>query len=167
MLALYAPAIFFDALLQKSVLDVFFFCLAIWILSRLVTEPSRWGWLSLGAAIGALALTRENALVLAGAILLWALMRHRTTAHERATAAAAFVLGLAIVLLPVAVRNNALGGGFYLTTAQLGPNLYIGNNPHADGTYMPLRLGRGAAESERKDATELAERAVGQAPVAW
>jgi 4-amino-4-deoxy-L-arabinose transferase-like glycosyltransferase len=162
MLALYAPAIFFDALLQKSVLDVFFFGLALWILSKLVTQPSRWRWLSLGAAMGALALTRENALVLAGAILLWALMRHRITARERATAAAAFVLGLAIVLLPVAVRNNALGGGFYLTTAQLGPNLYIGNNPQADGTYMPLRVGRGAAEFERKDATELAERALGR-----
>jgi tetratricopeptide (TPR) repeat protein len=162
MLALYSPAIFFDALLQKSVLDVFFFCLALWILSALVTKPTRWAWVSLGVAMGALALTRENALVLAGVIVLWALMRHSTTVRERVTAAAAFVVGLAIVLLPVAVRNSALGGGFYLTTAQLGPNLYIGNNPHADGTYMPLRIGRGVAEFERKDATELAERAVGR-----
>jgi len=34
MLALYAPAIFFDGLLQKSVLDVFFVCLALWLISR-------------------------------------------------------------------------------------------------------------------------------------
>ena len=34
MLALYAPAIFFDGLLQKSVLDVFFVCLALWLVSR-------------------------------------------------------------------------------------------------------------------------------------
>ena len=34
MLALYAPAIFFDGLLQKSVLDVFFVCLALWLMSR-------------------------------------------------------------------------------------------------------------------------------------
>ena len=33
MLALYAPAIFFDGLLQKSVLDVFFVCLALWLIA--------------------------------------------------------------------------------------------------------------------------------------
>ena len=55
-----------------------------------------------------------------------------------------FVAGLAIVLLPVAIRNYAVGGGFYLTTSQFGPNFYIGNNPNADGTYhvAPLRSRR-------------------------
>ena len=45
-LALYAPAIFFDGLLQKSVLDVFFVCLSIWVVSRLVDRPrsARCGW---------------------------------------------------------------------------------------------------------------------------
>ena len=71
----------------------------------------------------------------------------------------AFALGLALLLLPVAGRNYAVTGGFYLTTSQFGPNFYIGNNPSADGTYMSLRPGRGAPEFERQDATELAERA--------
>src|SRR6266850_2624117 len=65
-LALYAPAIFFDGLLQKSVLDVFFVCLAIWLLSDLVEEPQKkpqkkLSWFWLGLAMGALSLTRENA----------------------------------------------------------------------------------------------------------
>ena len=34
MLALYAPAIFFDGLLQKSVLDVFFVCLALYLIAE-------------------------------------------------------------------------------------------------------------------------------------
>ncbi len=34
ILALYAPAIFFDGLIQKSVLDEFFVCLALWLLSN-------------------------------------------------------------------------------------------------------------------------------------
>ncbi len=38
-LALWAPAIFFDGLLQKSVLDVFFVCLALWLIARLVYPP--------------------------------------------------------------------------------------------------------------------------------
>ena len=41
ILALYAPAIFFDGLLQKSVLDVFFVCLALWLISRTINaEPA-------------------------------------------------------------------------------------------------------------------------------
>ncbi len=71
-----------------------------------------------------------------------------------------FLAGLAIVLVPVAARNSYVGGGFYVTTSQFGPNFYIGNNPAADGTYQSLRFGRGAPEYERQDATELAERAL-------
>ena len=38
MLALYAPAIFFDGLLQKSVLDVFFICLALWLIAGITVR---------------------------------------------------------------------------------------------------------------------------------
>ena len=82
-LALYAPAIFFDALLQKSVLDVFFVCLAIWLLSGLIAAPEeRLSWFWLGLAMGGLSLTRENALVLSGVIVLWVLGR-RQVLEER------------------------------------------------------------------------------------
>lgn len=174
-LALYGPAIFFDALLQKSVLDVFFVCLAIWLLSGVVAGPrKRLSWLWLGLAMGGLSLTRENALVFSGVTLLWALARRDVPGsagvpnpaplgwQPRVTTAGVFLIGLAIVLLPVAVRNSSVGGGLYLTSAQFGPNFYIGNNARADGTYMSLRFGRGAPEYERQDATELAEDATGR-----
>jgi tetratricopeptide (TPR) repeat protein len=89
-------------------------------------------------------------------------VRNHVPAGVRLRFAATFVAGLAIVLLPVAIRNYTVGGGFYLTTSQFGPNFYIGNNPHADGTYASLRFGRGAPEYERTDATELAEHATGR-----
>ena len=206
-LAIYAPAIFFDGLLQKSVLDVFFLSLALWLLARLLDEPANSRvWLSLGLTMGALSLTRENALVFIVVILGWCLVRvppdtstemvrlkpdttydpkrsRRATRRpdvgsgrtdvgsgfsriiplrDRLRHAGTFVLGLAIVLLPVAIRNYAVGGGFYLTTSQFGPNFYIGNNPTSDGTYSSLRFGRGAPEYERQDATELAEHALGR-----
>src|SRR5262245_8897277 len=163
-LALYAPAIFFDALLQKSVLDVFFVCLTLWVLSRLTSEPQkRLSWLWLGMAMGGLSLTRENALLLVGVILVWVSVRHKAGVKPgRAAAAGIFLLGLTIVLLPIAVRNSVLGDGLYLTTSQFGPNFYIGNNARADGTYMSLRFGRGSPEYERQDATELAEAAMGR-----
>jgi tetratricopeptide (TPR) repeat protein len=162
-LAIYAPAVFFDGLMQKSVLDVFFICLSSWLLSDLIREPRRTRtWIWLGLAMGGLSLTRENALVLVFIVALWALAGIRTSRPERLRSTAAFVLAIAAVLLPVAVRNHAVGGGFYLTTSQFGPNFYIGNHAGADGTYASLRFGRGAPEYERQDATELAELASGR-----
>jgi len=172
-LALYAPAIFFDGLLQKSVLDMFFVCLALWLLSRLVSgDATRATWLALGLAMGGLALTRENALVFIAVIVAWIVWLGRigTSTAPLATSGTSgtlgtlgtFILGLSVVLLPVAARNYAVGGGFYLTTSQFGSNLYIGNNPTADGTYASIRFGRGAPEFERIDATEVAEQAVGR-----
>lgn len=159
-LALYAPAIFFDSLIQKSVLDMFFMCLGLWLVSRIITGGSgHASWLGLGLAMGGLALTRENALVLIVVILAYAIGE----GSGRFRNLALFVGGLAVVLLPVAARNYAVGGGFYLTTSQFGSNLFIGNNPTADGTYASIRFGRGAPEFERVDATEVAEEAVGHA----
>jgi tetratricopeptide (TPR) repeat protein len=194
MMALYAPAIFFDGLLQKSVLDVFFVCLALWFVSRTETAENAElaeksaenkdfsqrlsrsprlnnrvlgggtaDWFFLGLTMGGLALTRENALVLIIVILAWTVLNveRRTTNLERLKRSALFLTGLALLLVPVAARNSYVGGGFYITTSQFGPNFYIGNNPAADGTYQSLRFGRGSPEYERQDATELAERALG------
>ena len=174
MLALYPPAIFFDGLIQKSVLDVLFVCMALAIVGHIVAcgRTAR-SWVLLGAAMAALSLTRENALALVAVILIWAASPafdghgrspSSGTARRRWTLAgpAAVLAGMAILLLPVAARNYAVGGGFYLTTSQFGSNLYIGNNAQADGSYMSLRPGRGSPEYERVDATELAEQASGR-----
>jgi tetratricopeptide (TPR) repeat protein len=189
-LALYAPAIFFDGLIQKSVLDVFFVCLVLWLMSRIIDSTDRvarrssrdvqtseggW-WIGLGLAMGGLALTRENAIVFVAVIVFWIVTGapffgasrrsspglQASEGGRRMRLAGTFLLGLAIVLVPVAIRNYSVGAGFYVTTSQLGPNFFIGNNPKSDGTYMSLRFGRGAPEYERQDATELAEQALGR-----
>jgi len=162
ILALYAPAIFFDGLIQKSALDLFFVCLVLWLMGELAVTPRRALWFSLGLAMGCLSLTRENALIFVGVILVWLFLYFRSRGKERLFFAFSFVLGLVLVLLPVALRNQFVGGEFHLTTSQFGPNFYIGNNEHAEGTYRPLRPGRGDAHNERKDATELAQQASGR-----
>ena len=84
-LAIYAPAIFFDGLLQKSVLDVLFVALVLWIFSGIIDEPARRSrWFSLGLALGVLALTRENALLLVVPIVLWRVMQSDVSWQSRA-----------------------------------------------------------------------------------
>ena len=164
-MALWAPAIFFDSLLQKSVLDMFFMCLSLWLISRIVSPPeggcltdtgaSGFSRMALGGSMAALALSRENALllILVVAVWLWSIDRRQLVL---------FAAGLAIVFAPVVARNYSVDGGLYLTTSQFGANFYIGNNPAADGTYASIRFGRGSPEYERVDATEIAEGAVGR-----
>ncbi len=158
-LALYAPSVFFDALLQKSVLDVFFVALLIWLLSmRSEDMSSRWGWFCVGLTLGALALTRENALILIVpvAVWLWSSLENRTVASRLLVV---LITGASMVLLPVAARNRFVGGEWHLTTSQVGPNFYLGNNASADGTAGALREGRGSVEYERQDAIDLAQAA--------
>lgn len=163
MLAFYAPAIFFDGLVQKSVLDGFLLCLTLALLARVMTQPARpVSWLWIGVAVGGLALSRENALVLAAAMLVWLFRRRPLLSTERLIPVAWLLAGLAIVLLPVAIRNRVVGGEFQLTTSQFGPNFYIGNNESSSGVYQPLRFGHGDPIYERQDALELAQQATGQ-----
>jgi tetratricopeptide (TPR) repeat protein len=149
LLAIYPSAIFLDGLLEKSVLVSFFTTAVLYLLSDRQVKLRA---LLAGVALGLLSLARENALLLAIPILAWFLI-------ERRLAAAAFLAGCAMVLVPVGARNYAVGGEFLLTTAQFGPNFYIGNHEGARGLYEPLVPGRGNAAAEREDATRLAEEA--------
>ena len=157
LLAIYAPAVYFDALIQKTTLDSVLLCglLAVLASSQRVTTIRSLG---LGILLGALALTRENTLLfvpLVGAWLWW-----RTDRGFRPLAALAG--GIALLLVPVALRNFSIDGNIHVTTSQFGTNLFIGNSATANGGYVPLRNDHGTPEFERADAVELAQSAVGR-----
>ena len=163
VLAFYAPAIFFDVLIEKSVLDVFLLSLLLWVL---VCAWSRRGWrqwLSAGAILGLLGLSRENALILGVVVPVWiAIYFSEQALKYRVAWTGWFLAGLILVLIPVGLRNLAVGGEFKLTTSQLGANFFIGNNPAADGTYGSVHKIIGEPNLEGSDARRLAERATGR-----
>ncbi len=161
LLAGYAPAIFFDALIEKSVLD-FVLLVALLYLLTVPKDAQPRKWLGAGAALGLLGLSRENALILAPVVAFWiVLARPEQRLSLRGRWLGLFAGGLLLVLLPVGLRNLAVGGEFQLTTSQFGPNFFIGNNPFADGTYGSVRRVIGEVQLEGPDAKRLAERAVG------
>lgn len=157
LLAVYAPALFFDGIIQKTTLGLFLTTALLALLARLAKRPSGGGFVLAGLVAGLLALTRENALIFALVIPGWLLLRQREPGRGRLVSAGAFALGVALVLLPVGARNLAVGGTFAITTSQLGPNFYIGNNPKATGVYAPLMPGRHTPDFEGRDATRAAE----------
>lgn len=167
LLAVYPPAIFFDGLLQKSSIDLLLVVLLLALLGEFMgraadRKMSLWLMAS-GLALGAFMLNRENARLLYPVVLAWLWLFFRPVpARTRAAWLVVFTLGVAAAVLPVGLRNLAVGGEFAMSTSQAGPNFYIGNRPGASGSYEPLVPGRGNAAFEQEDATRLAEAALGR-----
>ena len=164
LLAVYPWAVFSDGLIQKSSLDVLLLTAILALLAEVLSRPHWWNVACAGLAAGALTLNRENAGVLCPVIATWLLVYApgARPLKTRLARAALFAAAFGAVLLPVGLRNYAVGREFVLSTSQGGSNFYIGNHPGASGTYEPLVPGHGSAEYEGDDARKLAERSVGR-----
>jgi tetratricopeptide (TPR) repeat protein len=164
LLAAFCPtAIFYDGMIHNVSLGYFCTVLLLYLMSRHGQRP-QWTWpLLTGLTLGALILLRQNTMLFAGIILLWLAAGFRESLwRSRLAWMGAFTAGICTVLFPVAIRNHMVGGEFILTTSNFGMNFYIGNNAEAEGTYAPLRWGRGDWSFEYHDVVDLAQRAEGR-----
>jgi 4-amino-4-deoxy-L-arabinose transferase-like glycosyltransferase len=158
LLAAYAPALFFDGLVQKTNLGLLLSSALLLALTRYFARPTAATIAACGLIVGLLAITRENALIFVAVVPAYLLLVPREhPLPRRSLSAATFVLGVALVLVPVGLRNYVVGGTFAITTSQMGPNFYIGNNPTATGLYAPLLPGRHTPDFEASDARRRAE----------
>ena len=163
MAACYAPAIFYDGVLQKESIAVFLMSVLCWLAASMDHRARPGIAAAMGLVLGLLALLRENLLLLAPVLLVWLWVQaDGARARTRWLGPLGLVAGMAIVLTPVGVRNLAVGGELTLTTSQMGTNFYIGNNRDANGAYIELVPGRGAPEFEQVDAIALAEHRLGR-----
>ena len=161
MLAFYAPAVFFDGIIQKTALGSVLLCLMV---ALITTINSRRWWLvapAIGVVAGLLSLTRENVLAWLPVLLIWVVLAERYGQRlswgRSAGSGALYIVGVAALLVPVAGRNACVTGDWAVSTFQFGPNFYIGNSASADGRYRSLVRGHETPAFERRDATRLAE----------
>jgi tetratricopeptide (TPR) repeat protein len=161
LLAIYPPAVFLDGLIEKSSLATLLTAALLAMLSAPAERMTLLRWLGAGIALGLLSLTRENALLLLVPVLLWSVWGFAGPWRTRFVPSMLLVAGCSLILLPIGLRNLAIGGEFHLTTSQFGPNFYIGNHAGATGTYKSLVAGHGNVAVEREDATRLAEQEAG------
>ncbi len=166
LLALFAPAVFFDCIVQKASLGLCLMALLLALLSgtpRGAVRGRDVRCFASGAVLGALALTRENALLLIAPVGLWIAVGGRPTlVWHRLLRLTVLALGMSVVLVPVGLRNYHVGGEFAVTTVQAGPNFYIGNSDQATGRYVPLVRGHESPPFERADAAAVAAEALGR-----
>jgi 4-amino-4-deoxy-L-arabinose transferase-like glycosyltransferase len=147
---------FYEILVLQAALDPFLTAADL-VLFTLALRRGGWRWPVLaGIAWGVHALNRPNTVVvsvgLCGLLLLSS--RHRRPVPLLAA-------GLIIALLPVSLRNAIAAGTFSPVPSHGGLNLYIGNNPRADGTYHAVPGVTPNIAGQADDARRVAEQAEG------
>jgi tetratricopeptide (TPR) repeat protein len=93
-----------------------------------------------GIAIGAFALVRPNAMALLPAAACWLfwVRRTRQPGGKEWKAPALLLLGGILAIAPATLRNHSVSGEWIPISANGGINLYIGNNPRADGVHAGI-----------------------------
>jgi len=134
-MALYWGFVYFEGELHAPALLVFLLLGATYVLGRWA-ESMGTGWaVAASALLGLGALVRPNVGLLVPAAIAWACwVALRRGRGRRVPAAAAALLLPALVPVGVtAARNLIVADESVLISSNAGINLYIGNNPRADG----------------------------------
>ncbi len=121
-------------LLEPPLMVLLLLGLALSLL-RWSDRPGALAGLFCGLLLGLGALVRPNALLLlpvAAAWMYWILRRRGAIARLRSSLLA-LVVGSAIAILPATLRNLSASGELVLISSNGGVNLFLGNNPAADG----------------------------------
>lgn len=167
LVALHRPSIWFPALLLKENLFVLVLVtLALGIVATRAREAAPWRWLGLGALAAAGALLRGNLLVMLPVLAAWPIARALLERRWRLRVlgdSLAFALGAMLVLAPVALRNQHVGGRLVLSTSGAGTNVYGGNNlDNPYGLAKEFDWVRGVPEHEAGDWRREASRRAGR-----
>ena len=155
ILALYGPLTFYDGLLLPEVLGIFANLGWLYLLIRRGTDFRVRGFFLAGILLGFSVLGRATALFFVLAIGIWLLWALRVRLTRALSYLGALVLGILLIVVPVAVRNYAVSGDLVFVTSNGGFNFYLGNNENATGLWLfdtrtlkEFRLAGGDVESD-------------------
>jgi tetratricopeptide (TPR) repeat protein len=176
VVVLYAPAVYYEALIEKTALSLFLFTLS---LNLFLSQRRRHITLA-GVALGLAALTRGNFLLFIPLGTVALLLRERSgdTGIDRIGArsgsrllsrmsgnseiAGRFLMA-SFLVVSVAVIRNSVVAGVTATTTNMGQNLYIGNHSgNVDGSYSAPAFVRPDPRFEEADFRSEAERRRGR-----
>lgn len=133
---LYAPFLFYSGELLEITLTLFFLALLAWILAgEKLAGPQL---VAVGVLLGLAALGKPNLLILAPVVLvaigfLRPLRRPAAWPWRRGLL---LLAGIAVTVGPIALRNRIVGDDWVLISSNGGINLFIGNNPTANGGFQ-------------------------------
>jgi len=157
--ALYPLAIYYESelLVDSMFTTMVLYSILLFILS-MEKRTARYFFMT-GLLIGMGAITRAVILGMLPLYLLWYFIEFKEW-KKSALRGLLVICGIIIPIIPVTVRNIAIGHDFVLIASSGGINFYIGNNENADGysASLPPPLGN---SWEIKDIKYLAEKETG------
>ncbi len=136
--ALAWPLLHYGRELLISSVVVFLVAALLVVWDRATPRSANGRWLAIGALVAACALAWGSLAIVLFPALALAALEEAPSARVRVQRAALVVLGFALLVAPIAIRNKSASGDWVLLASQGGINLWIGNNPEADG--MSARL---------------------------
>jgi len=138
--ATYGMFIYFEDELVLDSFLVFFDLLLILFLLKTKDSPKLSRWFACGIILGFSAITRPNILFFIPFVWLWIFLvfTKQRKLKEILTFCIMFLIGSALVIFPVALRNYLVAKDFVLIASQGGINFLIGNNRNADGMSAVL-----------------------------
>lgn len=143
--ALYPTLYFFESTIMPTTVEVFTFTATVYFLSRFARSHRLQELVLAGFALGIGAAARPTLLSFLFVIPLWlALCGKLNNWRSWARSLAYLCIPLAIVILPITIRNYVIEPRLVLISSQGGANFYIGNNRQADGQTVSFPTGRGS-----------------------
>lgn len=140
--SVYGVFIYFDAEFLNVALTIFINLLLLLSLLKSLERPRFWKWVGSGILFGLALQTSANVGLFLPFIFLWLyLFKGANPTGKFIVWIFLIFLGIILIVLPFAIRNYFQGGDFVLISSTAGINLYIGNNPQADGksAFAPTR----------------------------
>jgi len=149
LMSVYWVFIYFEGELLEPVLLVILSLLLIYELALWTERITFRRALLAGIIMGVFALVRPNVLLFAPVALLWALwiVRRRRDVKPFKLAVIGVALGSVLVISPATIRNYIVARDFVPISTNSGINLYIGNNPTANGRVTGIIPGLGAFQT--------------------
>ncbi|MBW1845434.1 MAG: glycosyltransferase family 39 protein, partial [Deltaproteobacteria bacterium] len=162
LIGLWGPLVYFSSVHVSTSLAIFLELSVLLLAIRARSQPSQVRWMDAGFALGLLAATRAEALLLAPWLAGWLWLGLRQyTRRERAIWVGMLALGVIVVVGPISLRNALYARDPVLISANGGINFLVGTEPEYRGvigvrpgpewellTRAPIDLGY-YTESER------------------
>lgn len=141
ILAFYPNQIAYVALVANESLVTFLLLAGIALLLRANDGRGRWLlFAAAGAIFGVACLTKPQTAVIPTVVIAWMAWRARPPARTLAWRLLVVNAALAVVILPWTIRNHQVFGHTVFIANSGGVNLYLGNNPDANGAYPPAEV---------------------------
>lgn len=136
--AFYGMLIFYDNELLLPSLTLALNLISLWLLFRYEDRRKLWRLLVSGLLLGISSIARPDVLIFAPVAIFWL---YRFIVHDRQAwlrHSLIYLLGIVLLIVPVAIRNYVVGGEVVVFGTYGGLNFAIGNNDRSDGRTAVL-----------------------------